>query len=170
MMRYFLIVMMLILSFILSGTVFHFWAWSGIKPDLVMLLIIYIALHHRLFAGAMWGLVAGILEDLYIGRFVGMYAFTLTLVALLSGWLAQRWYRDNFLLINLLVFVVSVVGQLLVAFLSLGAGLQWSLGDILQVSVGVAIYNAILVPATYPLIHRSFLYGWLRYQPKYERQ
>lgn len=169
MMRYILIILMLILSLVLPGSLFHFWAWSGIKPDLVMLLVIYIALHHRLFAGAMWGLGIGILEDLYLGHFMGMYAFTLTVVALLSGWLAQRWYRDNFPLINLLVFAVSIVGQLLVAFLSLGAGLQWSLGDILPVAVEVAIYNAILVPATYPLIHRSFLYGWLRYQPKYER-
>ncbi|MFZ3100843.1 MAG: rod shape-determining protein MreD [Desulfitobacteriaceae bacterium] len=168
-MRYFLIALMLILSFVLPGTVFYFWAWSGIKPDLVMLLVIYLALHHRLFTGAMCGLGVGILEDLYLGRFVGMYAFALFMVALLSGWLAQRWYRENFLLINLLVFVVSFVGQLFVAFLSLGAGLQWSFGDILWVAAGVSIYNAILVPTTYPFIHRSFLYGWLRYQPKFER-
>ena len=169
MMRYILIALMLILSFVLPGTVFYFWAWSGIKPDLVMLLVIYVALHHRLFAGAIWGLGAGILEDLYLGHFVGMYAFTLTVVALLSSWLAQRWYRENFPLINLLVFVISFLGQLLVGFLSLGAGLQWSLGGILRVTAGVSIYNAILVPVTYPFIHRSFLYGWLRYQPKYER-
>jgi rod shape-determining protein MreD len=169
MMRYFLIAIMLVLGFVLPGTVFYFWDWFGIKPDLVMLLVIYIALHSRLVTGALWGLGTGILEDLYLGHFIGMYAFTLTVVALLSNWLAQRWYRENFLFINLLVFMVSVAGQLLAVFLSLGAGMHWQFSAIFLVSVGIAFYNVILVPATYPLIHRSFLYGWLRYRPKYEQ-
>ncbi|MDR3585507.1 MAG: rod shape-determining protein MreD [Desulfosporosinus sp.] len=168
-MRYVLLVVMFLLSLILPGTVFHFWAWSGIKPDLLMLLTIYMAMHHRLSTSVLWGLGAGLLEDLYLGRYIGMYTLTLAVVACLSFWLAERWYRDNFLLTTFMVFVVTIVGQVVVAFLSLGAGLHWSLGDIGQLVLGVALYNAILVPVTYPLIHRSFLHGWLRYRPRYER-
>ncbi|MDD4400408.1 MAG: rod shape-determining protein MreD [Desulfitobacteriaceae bacterium] len=160
---------MLLISFVLQGTVFYFWDWFGIKPDLVMLLVIYIALHSRLFTGMLWGLGIGIIEDLYLGYFIGMSAFTFAGVALLSNWLAQRCYKENLLFIVLLVFSVSVVGELLAIFLSLGAGMHWQLGAIVRISVGIACYNLILVPATYPLIHRSFLYGWLRYRPKYEQ-
>ena len=168
-MRYLIIGLLFLLSLILPGTVFYFWDWGGIKPDLIMLLVIYLALHHRLPAGALWGLGAGILEDLYLGRHLGMYALTLTVVAMLSSWLADRWYRDNFPLMALLVFFTTVVGQLLIAFLSLAAGLPWSGQDTLRLVIGVAVYNAILVPVTYPWIHRSFVSGWLRYRPKYER-
>ena len=168
-MRYVLIAVMFLLSLILPGTVFHFWSWSGIKPDLLMLLTIYMAMHHRLSSSLLWGLGAGLLEDLYLGRYIGMYTLSLTVVALLTYWLAERWYRENFPLTTFMVFLVTVVGQTLVAFLMLGAGQQWSLGDIGRLVFGVSIYNAILVPLTYPLIHRSFLYGWLRYRPRYER-
>ncbi|MDR3541791.1 MAG: rod shape-determining protein MreD [Desulfosporosinus sp.] len=168
-MRYVLLVVMFLLCLILPGTLFHFWAWSGIKPDLLMLLTIYMAIHHRLSTSVLWGLGAGLLEDLYLGRYIGMYTLTLAVVACLSFWLAERWYRDNFLLTTFMVFIVTIVGQVVVAFLSLGAGLHWSLGDIDQLVIGVALYNAILVPVTYPLIHRSFLHGWLRYRPRYER-
>ena len=168
-MRYVLLVVMFLLSLILPGTIFHFWSWSGIKPDLLMLLTIYMAMHHRLSTSVLWGLGAGLLEDLYLGRYIGMYTLTLAVVAFLSFWLAERWYRDNFLLTTFMVFIVTMVGQVVVAFLSLGAGLHWSLGDIGQLVLGVALYNAILVPVTYPLIHRSFLHGWLRYRPRYER-
>lgn len=168
-MRYVLIAVMFLLSLILPGTLFHFWSWSGIKPDLLMLLTIYIAMHHRWPSGVLWGLSAGLLEDLYLGRYIGMYTVTLAVVAFLSYWLAERWYRENFLLTTFMVFIVTVVGQTVVAFLGLGAGLHWSLGDIGQLVIGVALYNAILVPVTYPLIHRSFLHGWLRYRPRYER-
>ncbi|HUS89032.1 MAG TPA: rod shape-determining protein MreD [Desulfosporosinus sp.] len=168
-MRYVLIAVMFLLSLILPGTVFHFWSWSGIKPDLLMLLTIYIAMHHRLSSSVFWGLGAGLLEDLYLGRYIGMYTLTLAVVAFLSYWLAERWYRENFLLTTFMVFLVTAVGQILVAFLSLGAGLQWPLGDIARLVIGVSFYNAVMVPITYPLIHRSFLHGWLRYRPRYER-
>ncbi|MHB1653665.1 MAG: rod shape-determining protein MreD [Desulfitobacteriaceae bacterium] len=168
-MRYVILVLLLVLALVLPGTIFHLWSWSGIKPDLVMLFTIYIALHDRQWTGVFWGLAAGLVQDFYLGHYIGMYSLTLTVVALLTAWLAGRWYRENFPLTFLLVFAVTVVGQLMIGFLGLGAGLQWSAGDILRIVVGVAIYNALLVPVTYPWIHRSFLHGWLRYRPKYER-
>jgi len=134
-----------------------------------MLLTIYIAMHHRLPAGLIWGLGAGLLEDLYLGRYIGMYTLTLTVVAALSYWLSKRWYRENFLITTFMVLIVTGVGQILVAFLSLGAGLHWSLTDIGRLVIGVSLYNAILVPLTYPWIHESFVRGWLRYRPRYER-
>lgn len=168
-MRYFIMLGMLLLSLILPGTVFYFWSWGGIKPDLIMLFTIYMALHHRPMSGALWGLGAGILEDLYLGRHFGMYSLTLTGVALLSSWLAQRWYRENYALTTLLVFLVTFMGQTLIALLSLGVGVQWTVTDALRLAIGVSLYNAILVPISYPWIHRSFLKGWLKYRPKYER-
>jgi len=168
-MRYGLIAVMFILSLILPGTVFHFWSWSGIKPDLLMLLTIYIAMHHRLSTGVFWGLGAGLLEDLYLGRYIGMNTLTLAVVAFLGYWFAQRWYRENYILTTFLVFLVTAVGQILLAFLSLGAGLQWPLADITRLVIGVSVYNTVLVPFTYPFIHRSFERGWLRYKPRYER-
>jgi rod shape-determining protein MreD len=168
-MRYVIILIMLLLSLILPGTVFYFWSWGGIKPDLMILFTIYMALHHRPVPGALVGFGTGILGDLFLGRHLGMYSLTLTLVALLSNWLSQRWYRDNYILMTFLVFLVTFIGQALITFLSLGAGTQWSFGDALRLITGVAFYNAVLVPVTYPWIHRSFMRGWLKYRPKYER-
>jgi rod shape-determining protein MreD len=168
-MRYVIILIMLLLSLILPGTVFYFWSWGGIKPDLIMLLTIYMALHHRTASGALVGFGAGLIADLYLGRNLGMYSLTLTGVALLSHWLSQRWNRENYPLITLLVFLVTFAGQVLIAFLSFGGGAQWAFSDALRLILGVSLYNAILVPITYPWIHRSFVRGWLKYRPKYER-
>lgn len=168
-MRYVIILVWYLLSLILPGTLFYFWSWGGIKPDLIMLFVIYMALHHRTVPGALWGLGAGIIADFYFGRHLGMYSLTLTAVALLSSWLSQRWYRDNFLLITLLVFCVTFAGEGFIALLNIIAGAKWSAGDTWHLVAGVALYNAILVPITYPWLHRSFTRGWLKYRPKYER-
>ncbi|MPN54723.1 hypothetical protein SDC9_202400 [bioreactor metagenome] len=120
-------------------------------------------------SGALWGLGAGIIEDLYIGRHFGMYSLTLAVVALLTGWLAQRWNRENLPLMILIVFLVTFTGQLVIVLLNLGAGTGWTFYAALRLVTGVSLYNAVLVPITYPWIHRSFVKGWLKYRPKYER-
>ncbi|MDR3288100.1 MAG: rod shape-determining protein MreD [Peptococcaceae bacterium] len=168
-MRYLILGLIFIFSLILPGTVFHFWSWAGIKPDLVMLLTVYIAIHHRMFYAGLTGLLFGLLQDMFLGRYIGMYSVTLTVVAVLSCWLAGRWYRENFLLTVVLVFSVTAAGQAMLGFLGLAAGLSWSAGEILRLVLGISVYNTILVPLTYPWMHHSFLYGWLRYRPKYER-
>ncbi len=168
-MRFLILGLLFLLSLALPGTVFYFWSWAGIKPDLVMLLVIYIALHMRRRPAVLWGLSLGLLEDLYLGRYLGMYGFTMMAVAFLTQRISERWSRDNFFLTIVLVFFMTMAGQLMIGFFGVGAGLRWSLEDISRLAVGVALYNALLVPITYPLIHRSFLHGWLRYRPKYER-
>lgn len=168
--RYFIMSTILGLCLVLPGTVFHYWSWAGIKPDLSMLWVIYIALHHRPLQGAVYGFGTGLIVDLYFGRYIGMYTVTLTAVALLSSLLQQRWYRENILLTTVLVFLVTVLGQSVIAFLATVAGLNWYFGDIIRVILGVSLYNALLVPITYPLVHRSFTGGLLRQPSKYEQQ
>jgi rod shape-determining protein MreD len=46
------------------------------------------------------------------------------------------------------------------------SGLHWSLRSPFDVIMGVSLYNSLLVPFTYPLMHRSFMKGLL--QSKYE--
>ena len=168
-MRYFFIAIMLLLSLFLPGTLFYFWSWGGIKPDLLMLLTIYMALHHRNIPSALFGLGTGVIADLYFSRNLGMYATSLLVVAMLTNWLSKRWYKDNFLLITGLVFLVTFAGQVIIAFLSIGSGAHWSFIHALRLSFGISLYNSFLVPITYPWIHRSFTSGFLRYRPKYER-
>jgi len=164
------IVMFIIFVFclILPGTVFQYWSWAGIKPDLAMLWVIYIALHYRPAQGVGYGFVSGLLVDLYLGRYIGLHAITFAVVALLIGFLQQRWYRENIPLTMVLVFIVSVLGQGLIVLTAAIAGLNWFYGDAVQITFGIAFYNALLVPLTYPFLHRSFTRGLLHQESKYE--
>ena len=165
------VVMLIILAFclVLPGTVFHFLSWNGIKPDLAMLWIIYIALHHRPAEGAAYGFATGLIVDLYFSRYIGMYAITLAIVAFLISFLQQRWYKENIPLTMVLVFLATVLGQSIISLLANIAGLNWNFGDALRMIVGSALYNTLLVPITYPLVNRSFTQGILKQKSSYER-
>lgn len=162
--------LILILCLILPGTLFHYWSWAGIKPDLAMLWVIYIALHHRPGTGAIYGLIIGLIVDMYIGRYIGLYGITFAVVALLISLIQQRWYRENIPLTMILVFIVTVLGQTLLVLVVKTAGIDWLFGEAYKVIFGIAFYNSLLVPITYPFIHRSFTEGLLYQKTKFEHK
>lgn len=129
-----------------------------------MLWVIYIALHHRPVQGIVYGFVIGLIVDLYLGRYIGLYAIILAVVALLISFLQQRWYKENIPLTMLLVFIVTLLGQTLMVIIATTAGLNWFFSDAVNVIFGISFYNCLLVPVTYPLVHKSFSEGIL--QPK----
>lgn len=168
--RIFLILGISLLCLIFQGTLFHFFSWAGIKPDLAMLWVIYLALHHRPAQGIAYGMTIGLIVDLYFGRYIGLYAITLAMVALLISLLQQRWYRENIPLTMVLVFIITILGQTLIVLIAKITGLHWFFGDASKVVFGIAFYNSLLVPITYPLIHRSFTKGLLHQKSKFEQQ
>ncbi|ADY56755.1 rod shape-determining protein MreD [Syntrophobotulus glycolicus DSM 8271] len=167
-MRYFLMAGILVLCLIFPGTLFYYLSWDGIKPDLAMLWLIYLALHHRTSEGVILAAVTGLIVDLYLGRYLGLYVFTFIVLALGSSYFQKRWYRDNIPLTTVLVFCLSLIGQALIAFLTSAAGLNWSLGYTARLIILISLYNALLVPITYPPVHRSFTAGWLKKRSKYD--
>lgn len=168
--RNLLMLVILLICLILPGTVFHYWSWAGIKPDLAMLWVIYISLHHRPAQGIVYGFIAGLIVDFYFGRYLGLYAITFAGVALLISLLQQRWYKENIPLTMLLAFTVTFLGQTLIMVIASTAGLNWFIGEAYKVILGIALYNCLLVPLTYPFLHRSFSSGLLHQKAKFEHQ
>lgn len=166
-----IIIMLLItvLCLVLPGTVFHYFSWAGIKPDLPMLWVVYLALHHRTLEGIGYGFFVGLIFDIYIGRYIGLYAIVLVIVALLVSVLQKGWYKENVLLTMGLVFGLTALGQILLLLMASTAGLNWLSLSVFKGILGIAFYNCLLVPITYPLIHRSFTDGYLAPKLKYDR-
>jgi rod shape-determining protein MreD len=150
------------------GTVFEQLSWGAAKPDLIMLWAVYAALHHTPARGMVYGLVSGILFDFYLGRYIGIYTVVLPLVSLLSGLLQKNWYRENIPLTIVMVFMLTLIGQSAVAILAAAGGAAIYLRDAVPLVAGIAFYNALLVPLTYPWLHRAFTRGFLKRKLKWE--
>lgn len=168
--RHIIMILILIACLVLPGTTFQYFSWGGIKPDITMLWVIYIALHHRPVQGVLYGFVIGLIVDFYLGRYIGLYAIILAVVAFLISLLQQRWYKENIPLTMLLVFIVTFLGQSLMVIVATTAGLNWYFGDAVKEIIGISFYNCLLVPLTYPFVHRSFSEGILQPKRKIEQQ
>ncbi|MBU1086998.1 MAG: rod shape-determining protein MreD [Candidatus Omnitrophica bacterium] len=80
-----------------QSTLAYSFSLGTIKPDFVLLLVIFFALYKGQKQGMFYGMVVGIFVDALSGGVVGINSFGLGCVGLLCGLLKERVYINHFL-------------------------------------------------------------------------
>ena len=71
-------------------------AFVGAQPEFVLLLTLIFAMFEELRGAKGFAFAGGLLQDLLVGRFIGLYAGTYLLMAVLMSFVTQRLYKENF--------------------------------------------------------------------------
>ena len=82
---------------------------AGVKPDLMVLLVVFFAIFFGPGTGAETGFLSGLLKDIYSLDTFGVDSVLLSLVGLITGILSPKLFRESKLTQGLLVFVSSVL-------------------------------------------------------------
>lgn len=148
------------ISLIVQTTVLPLLQVRGVMPDLLLILIVFNALFSNYLVGGLTGFLVGFLQDLLIGRYLGLCAFSGLVAGWLVGELEGRFFKENPLVPIILVFGATVVYDL-VYFL--GRGLCGSLPLFLSQMVWTilleAVYNMVLAFLLYRPLSRLFSSG-----------
>lgn len=140
------------LGLVLDTTLFSRWTFKGIRPDLLLVIIVGLALIRGKRAGLVWGGIAGALQDLLVGgSTLAGYILIKPLLGFLNGFLTKKIYRENILLPVILVLMMTFLQELLVLFLHIGLVKAW-LHAMLVIILPEAVFNAILTLIVYPLL------------------
>jgi len=99
----------LLINFILQTTIFEYIAVLGIKPNTAIVLIVCYSILRGDFEGAIFGFFTGLLQDLFFGKYIGLYALLGLLTGFVCGKPFKNFYRENYLL-PLLLTAFSVIG------------------------------------------------------------
>lgn len=141
---------------ILQTTVLHFLQIGGVKPDLLLIIVILAAVMRGKRMGAGLGFIYGLLEDLLVGKYIGLQALTKMLTGYFIGRLERRIFSDN-------VFVPVVVGALgtlihsVLVFLALflvGKFHVFSPENFVTYTLSVSIYNLCVAILAYGPLYR----------------
>ncbi len=153
----------LVLGFILlQSTALNFIAINGIKPDLVLVLIILNGFLRGTREGAFLGFVGGVMQDLVSGGYFGMYALTNITAGYLGGLGEGRLYRDNRFIAAGLTWFCTWGAQLVFYLLLAVAEVQVPvLTALIGIIIPVSFYNALVVLLFYGLYYRSHRQGLL---------
>ncbi|NPV90188.1 MAG: rod shape-determining protein MreD [Firmicutes bacterium] len=150
-----------IVALLLQATLLELIRFS-VKPDLVLILVIFFALINGSRPGMILAAAAGLLIDLLWGRFLGINILTLTITAFLVGYLENKVFKDNLLVPILVVFCGSVLHAGLMLMFQELAGVHLPLSAGVRTGLLEAAYNALLAPLFYKLFYRSSTSGVLQ--------
>jgi rod shape-determining protein MreD len=145
----------IVTGLLLQSTLFWQLKLLGVRPELMYLVTILIAIIEGPKEGAVTGFAAGLAQDFLLNQPKGITALTLTLVGYAAGLARQYIVSPSPLLPTILVGVGTAAGVVFyqtVAFL-LGQ-LEETFAYAVRVTLLTALYGAILTPIVYPLLRR----------------
>jgi rod shape-determining protein MreD len=147
----------IVTSLLLQSTIFSQVKLLGVRPELLYLVTIVMAVLEGPSEGAVVGFAGGMAQDFLLDQPKGITALTLTLLGYTMGLARQYIVSPSPLLPTILVAVGTFGGMVfyeVVAFL-LGQ-LEVEVVSGLRVALLTALYGAILTPLVFPVLRRIF--------------
>jgi len=147
----------IVTALLLQSTIFTQIKLVGVRPELMYVVTILMAILEGPSEGAIVGFAGGMAQDFLLDQPKGITALTLTLLGYAVGLARQYIVSPSPLLPTVLVAVGTFAGVIFyetVSFLLSQSNdpLLFSL----RVALLTAVYNAILTPLVYPLLRRIF--------------
>jgi rod shape-determining protein MreD len=137
-------ILLLVLAFSLQTTWVDFLEVSSLKPDLVLLVLVYIALRQGPLAATCMGFGIGFMQDIYLPADLGLNALAKSLIGFALGYGRSRIVADN-IQVQIALLFGAVLFHDLIYYLGTSA---ISLLDLpyfwLRYGLGRAVYTALL--------------------------
>ena len=139
---------------LLNSTALRFIAIRGVTPDLILILLMFLAVRRGSMSGQVAGFAIGIVEDLASVAPLGFNALLRTLLGFGGGLLHGYLFMDPFLLPFLLVTGVGIAKGLLAALAATAFAVTTDVGP-LDVTFWIEVaYTGLLAPPIFYLLSR----------------
>jgi rod shape-determining protein MreD len=103
----------LALAVVVQTTLAHYIAIKGVVPSFVLVVVVWYAIRVDAFRATVFGLAAGLCEDVLAGQTGGAWTIATTLTAVLAGALSRGFFADSLPLVGSIVAVATLVRALL---------------------------------------------------------
>lgn len=107
----------LVIFFLVIQTVFgNILSCAGIKPDILLVIIVFFAFKTAYFESGIMGFSCGILEECLAGNTMGTLTFSKTVVALLIN-LLKKLYPPKLIPIGLAILMATLVNNFIISII-----------------------------------------------------
>jgi len=147
-------VLALVICILLQSTILGRVAIRGVRPDLAMLVLVFVSIRRGPMVGQVSGFASGFLEDLMNVSPLGFHSLLRTVIGYVFGLLSGNVFIDPFLMPIILAVVATILKGILSGIISAVFGIESS-GFItftgrLWIEVG---YNGIVAPFLFALLN-----------------
>lgn len=151
---------MIIVLFLLQGTVFSRLTLGNAAPNCLLILISFAGFTRGRKEGMIVGFFSGLLMDLFFGRWFGMYALIYMYIGFINGFFRKVFFGDDMKLPLLFIGVSDLMyGYIIYFFLFFTRQRTDVLFYTLNIILPEAVYSILLAVILYvPLL---LIYNWL---------
>ncbi len=143
------------LAVLLQTTVLYSWRIAGLAPDLVFLVVIFLALQKPNTVGLWIAFAVGLFEDVAGGGPLGMNALVLVGLAYLVGHLRKQFFKENYTSQMLIVLIFTMAHQFLMFFwMNTMMNMQFPLFSWVGRALLLSLIHALLAPALFSWLSR----------------
>jgi len=134
----------------------NFFAWfnlAGIKPNLFVLLVLFIGLFAGRKIAFIYGIILGIFIDLFIGKNVGATSVMLGVIGILGGYFDKSFSKDSRMTLMLMVMLSTFIYEIGIYIINIFIiSSQIEIIPFLRMLLIEILYNVILTIILYPLL------------------
>lgn len=144
-----------LIIYLLQTNFFNWFTIAGIKPNLVVILVLCVGLFVGKNIGLSMGIIIGLFLDLFIGRKIGVSAIMLGAIGLIGGYLDKTFSKESRVTVMLMVIGTTFIYEF--GVYSLNAIIletEYEIWTFLRIIIIEILYNTILTIIIYPLIQR----------------
>jgi rod shape-determining protein MreD len=130
----------------------------GLKPDLIMIVVVVFSLLKGGKEGTISGFVSGLLQDIFSTGLLGINALAKTVIGFTCGIFKEKIFYEHILfLIPVITFVASFMQSILMFLLLRSFGIEYGLAwSIKQIALPEALYSSLLSPFIFLAINKLF--------------
>lgn len=142
-----------LITYFLQTNFFSWFTIAGIKPNLFIILALFISLFAGIKLGIGFGLFFGIFLDIVLGKRLGINTSMFIIIVALGAYLDKNFSKDSRLTIMLMVIASTILFELGSYILNaVFLGINVEIIYFIKILIVEVIYNAIITIIIYPAI------------------
>ena len=145
----------IIICFVLQTTVFEYFSFAGIVPNLMVIVVSAFGFMRGNKEGMYVGFFCGLLIDIFCGTYLGPYALLYMYIGFANGFFRKRFYPDDIRLPLVMIAASDLVCSLLVYVFTFLIRKRYQFGYYLQtVILPELVYTIIVAILLYLILLR----------------
>ena len=147
-----ILMIVFLISYFVQSNFFTWFTIAGIRPNLIIILVLCIGLYAGKTLGSILGIIFGLLLDIFIGKNIGISSILLGIVGFLGGYLDKNFSKDSKITIILMcigaTFFYEIVKYLIYVVMY---QMELEIIALLKIVTIEALFNSFLIIIFYPI-------------------
>jgi rod shape-determining protein MreD len=149
--RTLLLAALIVVGLVLESTLLAHLRVGGVRPDVLVIAVIAVAMVDGPVTAAVFGFAAGLVSDLLFANHVGVSALVYTVIGFGMG-TARIYVTSSSTWVHLLIAAAASLASVWLSGVVLRVFDQSSWAFLVRYGPWVALYNLLLTPLVYPLV------------------